>query len=400
MSTAVRDACRGAQAPGRRVLAAGGGLAVFLALVHTVSDVLHNMLSTLLPTIQARFGLSETALALLVATLWLSSSITQPVFGALAGWINRRGVAAAGVVANSVLLSLVGVAPTVFLLFAVLFLGGLGSAALHPVGANVARGIGGERSALAVGLFSAGGELGFAVGPVVILLIVSTLGIGATPLLMIPGLALGVLTYRLVPEEEPTPAEQRPRLFDAGLLAGPIGGLAVAGVLSAVAFLTFVSATPLWLVSEGIARDSALIGWTLAAFALGAAFGAFSAGAVSTRIPAPRVTVATMAASTVPLVAMLGLEPSGASFLLIVALAGALNFASVPLLVVSAQDLAPHARASASGMLMGFTTGVAGVLYVGMGAIQESIGLEPAMTAGYLLMLPAAVVAHVVMRRN
>ena len=45
------------------------GLVILFALVHTVSDAVTNMLSALLPTIQIRFVLSETTLALLVATL-------------------------------------------------------------------------------------------------------------------------------------------------------------------------------------------------------------------------------------------------------------------------------------------------------------------------------------------
>jgi FSR family fosmidomycin resistance protein-like MFS transporter len=68
-------------------------------------------------------------------------------------------------------------------------------------------------------------------------------------------------------------------------------------------------------------------------------------------------------------------------------------------LVVSAQDLAPNAVATASGMLMGFTWGTAGVAYIGFGAIQQAIGLVPAMAAAFAFLIPAAALAGTVLYR-
>lgn len=68
--------------PTQRLVLSGGGLAALLAVAHVANDAVTSMLSTLLPTVQERFDRSVTALALLVATLSFSSSITQPIFGA------------------------------------------------------------------------------------------------------------------------------------------------------------------------------------------------------------------------------------------------------------------------------------------------------------------------------
>ena len=59
-----------------RIALQSSGLVVLFALVHTVSDAVTNMLSALLPTLQNRFALTETTLALLVATLSLSALMT------------------------------------------------------------------------------------------------------------------------------------------------------------------------------------------------------------------------------------------------------------------------------------------------------------------------------------
>ena len=112
-------------------LLAGTRIAVFLALVHAVNDVLTAILGALLPTLQARFAAGTTTLAVLVAAFSISSSVTQPILGALADRVGLRQVAGAGVALAAVSLSLVGVAGSVPLLLALLLLGGVGSAALH-----------------------------------------------------------------------------------------------------------------------------------------------------------------------------------------------------------------------------------------------------------------------------
>ena len=94
-----------------RLHLAGGGLVLFLALTHLVSDAVAGMFSALLPIIQDKFSLRESNLALVVAFVTLSASMTQPFFGALADRLGRRRVAAAGVILNAAFLSLVGLFP-------------------------------------------------------------------------------------------------------------------------------------------------------------------------------------------------------------------------------------------------------------------------------------------------
>jgi FSR family fosmidomycin resistance protein-like MFS transporter len=389
-----------AQVPARRMRLAGGALAAFLTLAHLATDAFTSMFTALLPTIQVRFGLSETGLALLVATLSFSASITQPMMGALADRIGRRLVVALGVGLSSALISLVGVVPDVWLLVSLLLVGGLGSAAFHPAGTSIARAAITGNAGLAVSLFSAGGTLGIALGPVIVLAIVATSGLEATRWLLLPGLALGLLTYLIVPPQGRCLPGSCPKLVDARLFAGPVGLLALAGVLASIALITFMSAIPLWLVANrGLARDDALIGWTLAAFSLAAAMGGIVAGALSAHINRRLLVVGSMLLAPLPLLAIFQLNPGTVGFFLVVVLAGGLMNAGMPLLLVSAQDLAPHAVGTASGMLMGFSTGTAGVLYVGVGRLQESIGLSSAMGLSYLALIPGALVAFTVLSR-
>ena len=336
-----------------------------------------------------------------MATLSFSSSVTQPLFGVLADRWGRRRTAAAGVIATSSLLSLMSVAPTPWLLFLLLFFGGLGSAAFHPAGTGIARSIGGHRKGLVMSVFSAGGTVGVAVGPLIIGWLLMTGNLALSPLLMIPGVLGGLALIAFVPPQTRLRGADRPPLLDLSLLRGPVGLLSLSGILRAVSFVTFMNAMPLYLVARhGLAPDSPVLFSTLTLFSVSAALGGIVAGALERRAPRSLLIVSSMLASLVPFGLLFVLVPGTPGYFLAVVAAGALVNAGLPLMVVAAQDLAPHAMGAASGLLMGFTWGTAGLLYVGVGALQESLGLLPAMVLAYALIVPAGALAHRVVHRE
>ena len=371
----------------------GGGLVVLLALAHVANDAITSMLAALLPTLQQRFSMSEAMLAMIVAVFSFSSAVTQPLFGALSDRVGRRMLAVIGLVLSVALLSLMAVAPSVPALFALLIIGGLGSAAFHPTGTSIAR-MAGPNKELAVGMFSAGGMIRLAIGPLAAIAVTASLGVSYTPWLMVPGLLLGVAINLKAPVSRPLPSLERARFFDWSLLRGPVGGLLATGVLMEIAFVTFSSGFPLWLVAErSIARDSSIIGWTLAAFYVAAAVGGAAAGYISKRVSQRKLIVTSLLLAPLPLFGAFVAEAGSLSYFAAVALAGILVNAPFPLLIVAAQERAPRSEATASGILMGLSVGIAGVLYVGIGWLQQIIGFTAAMSIGYLMLIPAALVS-------
>lgn len=371
----------------------GTRMAAFLALVHAVNDVLTAILGALLPTLQARLVAGTTTLALLVAALSISSSITQPLLGALADRFGLRKVAGLGVALGAISLSLVGVVDSVPLLLVLLVLGGLGSAALHPVSTSIVGGPSAKNPGLAVGLFTAGGMAGFAAGPILILYVIARYGAEATPWLMLPGLVLAVGVLVLLPDFEPHNTGRLRNALDRRTFTGAIGWLTAAASLVSLAFIAFTSAVPLWLVdAHGLRTDAPLLGGTLGVFALGAGLGAVAGGAVGARLGYARTTVVSLLAAVPALTGVL-LVPPGLPTLVLAGSAGALIYASQPLLVVAAQNAAPQNPAAAAGVVLGIGSAIAGLLYVGVGALQGLIGLAPAMGLVFALLLPAAVIA-------
>jgi MFS transporter, FSR family, fosmidomycin resistance protein len=383
-----------------RVTLVGVPLALLITASHLSNDAFANVLPAFLPTLQGRFGLGEAALAGLVALISLSANVLQAFAGAFTDRWGRRRAAALGLLVSAVVMSFIAVAPSVPALVLMLALGGVGSAVFHPAAVSMMRDVGG-RTTLYVGLFAAGGAVGTAIMPVVALAVLRTYGASYVPLLALVGVALAATLVAFAPAQTRSRAEFRPKAFDMTLFRGPVGALALAGILRATAFVSFANAMPLYLVNvRGFAAAAPEIGTTLATYSFAAAAAGLLAGAFEQRIGRVRLVVLTMVAAVPVLVATLLVAPATATFYVLVALSGMLTNASVPLLVVSAQDLAPHAVGSASGMLMGFTWGMAGVAYLGFGALQELVGITPALMGSFVALLPAAALAGVVLRRN
>lgn len=386
----------------RRVQFTGLTLSTLLFIAHATNDAFSSMLSALLPTLQVRFGASETLLALLVATYSFSSSVMQPVFGAVADRLGRRVTGAVGLMTSSAVLSLIAIAPSPWLLLLLLLFGGLGSAAFHPAGTGMARENAGEKSGLAVGLFSAGGTVGLALGPMIIGVFLINGWLEWTPLLMIPGILIGLLMLAVIPPRKDSgKSAPRPKIFDMELLLGPVGLLTVAGTFRSVSWVAFNNSWPLWLVhGRGMASDSPVLFWSLAVFGFSGGFGGVLAGMLEHRFSRQALVTGTMLLALVPFSVLLVLPPGTFLYYLCIALAGACINGGLPLMVVSAQDLAPHAVGTASGMLMGLTWGTAGVLYLGIGALQQAVGILPALILSFATLIPGALTARHVLLKN
>lgn len=378
-----------------RIASGGASLSALLFAAHFFNDFFSGQLAALLPTLQVRLGSSEVTLALFVATLSFSSSVLQPLFGAVADRLGRRLVAGVGVMTSSTILSLMAVVPSPALLVPLLLVGGLGSAAFHPAGTTLARQLAGRKGGLALGVFSAGGTTGMAFGPLVIGFFIMNGWLAFSPVMMLPGLVLGALILLLVPPQAPPARAARGKLFDLELFRGPVGRLCLAGVLRSISWIAVINGAPLWLVhSRGLSPSDPVIFWTITAFTVAGAAGGILAGLVESRLSRQTLVTLSMLLATLPLAALLLSAPGTPWYYLAVMLSGVLVNGGLPIMVLAAQDAAPHAVATASGMMMGLTWGTAGVLYLGVGVIQSVIGMDAAMWLSLLPLIPGALIAR------
>ena len=162
---------------------------------HLVTDLAQGALPAFLPFLVDKFELSYTMAAALVLAGTFASSIIQPLFGL---WSDARGalwLLPAGVAIAGVGMASAAVVPSYGLVVLAVIVSGLGVAAYHPEGSKFASYVSGGRRASGMAFFSVGGNIGFALGPLVASFAILTLGLGLEDggvLIAIPGLVVGV----------------------------------------------------------------------------------------------------------------------------------------------------------------------------------------------------------------
>jgi FSR family fosmidomycin resistance protein-like MFS transporter len=354
-----------------------------LSLGHFVNDAYTAMLTPLLPEIRAAYGVTIARTAVLVAILSFVGSMLQPFVGLAADRVDRRVLAAAGPVLAGTGMTLMGYAPSFAVLGALIALAGVGSAIFHPSGAAyVALGSQLHRRGLFAALFSAAGTAGVAAGP----LVATALDLRTLPYLMPAGVAVGLASYVMTPSSRPAPGAARRLPEYLALWRGPMRALWATGVMRSVSTVSFQGLIGFALTARG---QAAHIGPTLAVFSLFAAAGGIVGGRVSDRVGRTAVLRSSIL-GTIPLFAALVYSnPAQWWYYPLTALVGGLVNANLPVAVVTAQEYAPDHVATASALMMGFTWGTAGVLFLAVGKLADLTSPTTAMMASILVLLPA-----------
>lgn len=343
---------------------------------HLATDFANGAVPALLPFLVARFDLTYTLAAVVMLVWAISSSVIQPAFGL---WSDRRGalwLLPAGLVVGGIGIGLSAAAPAYWLALLLIAVGGLGTAAYHPEGSKFAAFASGERRASGMAVFSIGGNMGFAVSPIVTTAVVVHLGLDWGLLLAVPCLAAAVVLARLAPylrQFAPPPGE-RPRW------AGEDRPRAMALLLAVIAFrnvawfglLTFV---PLYEVAIG--HSESYGNRLLALMLLAGGLGTLAAGPIADRVGRRPVLVASLLAT--PPLMVVYLAAGGLLGALALALVGACVIGTFGVTMVMSQEYLPRHIGMASGLTVGFAIGLGGVAAVALGGLADRIDLETAL---------------------
>ncbi len=348
-----------------------------------------------------QLGLDEPMLAGLVAIFALSASLPGPLLGGLSDRFGEVSVTAASVLFSAALLSLLAVAPSVPLLFALVAVAGFGSAAIHPAGSMLVR-RGTTRPELAVALFAAGGMLGYAAGPSLLAAARALAGPSLPFVLALPGFlaAAAILTFAPSGGHGRARRFSGVRRFDWNLIFGPVGLLTLAAAFAFLPFTAVLNGLPLFLMEQhGLSDTHPAISGTLSTFSLAAAAGGIGVGFLAARLSRTWLLAAVLFGSVPAFLALLWLPPGSLSFAAMLAAAGALSYAATPIFVVAAQDFAPRSGATASGMVFGLGSALAGLMYFGIGSLGAGVGVELALSLAFVTPALSAALSLAVMSR-
>ncbi len=152
---------------------------LLVSLGHLINDMFQAVIPSIYPMIKESLGLSFMQIGAITLTNQITSSLLQPVVGYLSDKHPRPYRLVVGMcftLTGLLLLSAAGSFPLVLLSVAFV---GVGSSVLHPESSKVARLASGGAKGMAQSIFQIGGNVGRALGPVAVALIVVPHGQGS-----------------------------------------------------------------------------------------------------------------------------------------------------------------------------------------------------------------------------
>ena len=250
------------EAPGRGQARVIG----LISLAHGASHFYQLALPPLFPHLKEAFAVSYTELGTLMTVFYVSSSVAQTGAGFLVDRFPARTVLLGGLALLCAGILLMGLAPEFWMLFPLAALAGLGNSVFHPADLSIlTASIRRTRHGRAYGFHTLGGNLGYALAPIV--MVGLALELGWRPALIVAG-AVGLLLFLalffnrhlFLDASDEAPAASRPPVSDGraavaagrGWLAAVSQGVAPlisVPVLLCFAFFIFLSGATIGLQS-------------------------------------------------------------------------------------------------------------------------------------------------------
>ena len=163
-----------------------------MMLGHLCADLGGGALPAILPFLIAQKGITYTQAAGLTFALSSIGSVIQPVFGSMADKTSRPWLMSLGIFMAGCGISMLGFIDNYWLMFVAVAFTGIGSALFHPDGGRMANYVSGTKKGKGISLFSVGGNMGGAVGPMLAVFGITLMGgdLRGAAILAIPAFAM------------------------------------------------------------------------------------------------------------------------------------------------------------------------------------------------------------------
>lgn len=385
-----------------------------IALGHFSIDVLNSSIAIILTVLSGKFDLTLGQIGLAAMIYTLAASLTQPLFGILADYLQGRWLGAISVAWTAIFYGLAAFAPSYPLLVALLTVGALGSGAFHPVGMINAAAAGGNYPTTATSIFFLLGQSGLAVGPMAAGLLLQyvdiTVGLPLLALGMIPAILMMALYLNhpmqiTVQTSSTAKSSSPPSQFASAqqspsLARLPNRSLRSHQILVAIAFILIIalrSATIQGFVTllpkyfDDLGYQSGEYGIMIGILAFAGAIGTFFGGYLGDKVNR-RLTIFVSLLLSIPFsLALLYVE--GWLFYPIAGLAGALLNIPHSILLIMAQRLLPKREGLMGGATLGFMFASGAIMTAVASQVATWIGLPMVLVILAILPIGAALSA-------
>ena len=347
-----------------------------LSAGHLFTDIAQGSIPAMLPFLMAEDHLSYATVSALVLAATISSSVIQPLFGHVSDRLSLAWLMPLGPFLGGLGVALAGIAPSYGWTFAAIVLSGIGVAAFHPEGSRFANYVSGARRSSGMSLFSVGGNIGFALGPVLMTPLLVVFGMHGTVFVLIPTWLMAAVLVHELPRLKTFRTDVvagRVQKGDHHEAWGPFVLLASVIALRSFVYFGMVTFIPLYFVHD-LHTSKAFGNIALAAMLLGGAAGTLIGGPLADRFGRRTVLIGSMAVLP-PLVVAFLVSPPGLA-VVFASLAGAATIATFAVTIVMGQEYLPGRLGVAAGVTIGLSIGLGGVGAPLLGILADAHGLR------------------------
>lgn len=347
-----------------------------LSIGHLIVDLTQGVLPIITPLLAQNLHLSYFQVGTVALAFTFSSAIIQPIFGVLSDRYTMPWLMPLGLFLSGLGLSLTGVVDSYVMLLLVVLLSGIGVAGYHPEGSKVAHYVSDESKAgFSMAVFSVGGNIGFGLGPMLAMLVLSFDGLDSIQGVMIPGSAAAIVFLYLMPKFKKILAEPKHKKVKVQTAGSDNKVACLILLMLYVTVRSWIHSGLVYFIPfyfpefKGIAEPEYLISTFLIAGALGTILG----GPFADRFGGKNGLLFSMIISLVTIYPFLHLN--GPWITVLAFIVGASLISTFSTTVVFGQRLLPNNIGLASGLLLGFAIGMGSIGVTLLGAIADNVGL-------------------------
>jgi FSR family fosmidomycin resistance protein-like MFS transporter len=356
---------------------------LLLSSGHLVTDLYQGALPVILPFLKAKLMLSYTATGVILLVGSLTSSVIQPLFGYISDRKEKPLFLPLGCLCAGLGFAMLSFPERFSLVVPLVVLSGLGIASYHPEGFRTAHFFTGEKKVTGMSIFSVGGNLGFAIGPLLALSVVQTYGFDRLPVLIAPALIFVVVILTFwrsiaIPRSAAQGAEAKKAGISQKAQWFPLFVLISVVVMRSwiqVGLLTYI---PFYFI-DYLKRDALEAGILVTTFLAGGAIGTLAGAPLADRWGHKRYLILSMFLCS--LLMPMFFVTEGFLLFVVLGILGMILISTFSVTIVMAQHLIPQSLGVASGLMAGFAIGTGGICVTLLGVVADHFGVPAALQA-------------------
>jgi FSR family fosmidomycin resistance protein-like MFS transporter len=364
-----------------------------LSLGHGCADLCSGALFALLPFLVVERHYSYAAAGVFALTASVASALFQPLVGAQGDRGEARWLMPAGLILSGLGIGAVGLATSYPLTLLAVAVCSAGVAAYHPEGARWARHASSSRVTADMSVFSVGGGVGYALGPLVVAAALAPLGLHGTLVIAVVPFAAAAAVVVALRRFREKPAGTHGLHREAQVRSSewrPFACLVALFCVASAVTIGLITYVPLFLVqarATSPAASNVMTSVLLAAAAAGTLLGGFGAQRLGRRfvLLVPQLLL-------VPAIALLPSLSYGAMIPLVILIGLAMN-ANLSIALVLAQEYLPAHMGLATGLTIGLCSGAGGLIVAALGLLGDAAGPSSVLYAIAALPVVVAVLA-------